>query len=726
MTSTRAAFLFVFVIVVAACTPKQRAQLSIEVHRAGLTSIELVLLTSDNQEISRCRIYPESVAGASDACPFENGTDTWSGERRMGDKALSLLVYGDVSSNSIAASATGFIGDREVVTASADAIVFSAENTVTTSLLLPDVTAVKKACSVEFSVIAGMANFQSGPALNLVPSSTGHDLLFAGTGRLTRYRFNGALEKISDCSITDVDTRSLPALCNVRSDHLVVGPMAIMSQDAKEYAAVLCEPAGMNANSALRLHLAEYSTEVSSSDSLFAQNLGDSASLASLSPLVMGNNSSSDEATTFDLLAHHAVTSTFTAPVLQTVKLSVDRAAPVERVHEFSLARPVIQCPEANPCTNRVIPPCRPDRIQVLSQGCIYCKNPNMFTNPDLACADDTETLFQRTTTTDTLECLPKAECSFEQNLGNGINKVVAPYPPLFSRAKDSNGAVSSAILTFGYPGGVGVRASGTGRTEERNTNEKVSVFQPSIINEEGKEPFVLQDLGLAGTRNIRLSRLNLADQQSRLSRPTRISSLYQDLNFPKAYALGKTSGASSPFVSFGEFYLRRNPTTNDFETVLIVSMHDLDSPAFESVIRTATITFSSSSTSNGVHGVATILLGNIDADPSDTELVVYQPEFGRQIHAFKMNGSTLEPVVGFPLALPWREVLDEPRKLSVLMSDLDKDGALEIVALDKSQLQVFSLGIDSYDPENLAWPMERRDRQNSSRFTTARDPHLD
>jgi|GEM_PF-4440487 len=724
----RASFLFMFLMIVVACTPKQRAQLSIEVHRAGLTSIELVLFTSDNQEISRCRIYPESATTASDACPFENGTDAWSGERRMGENALSLLVYGDVSSNSIAALATGFIGDRKVVTASADTIVFSAENTVTTSLLLPDVTVVKKTCSVEFSLIAGMANFQSGPALNLVPSTTGHDLLFAGMGRLTRYKFNGALDNVADCSITDVDTRSLPALCNVRSDHLVVGPMAIMSQDVKEYAALLCEPAAMNSNSGPRLHLAEYSADVSSSDSLFSQNLGNSARLAGLSPLVMGDNSISDEPEDLDLLAHYARTSTFTAPVLQTVKLSVDRVSPVERLHEFSFVRPLIQCLEANSCTNRVIPPCRQDRIQVLSQGCVYCKNPNMFTNPDLACADDTETLFQRTPTSDTLECLPKNECSFEQNLGNGINKVVAPYSPLLSRTKDASGAVSAAMLTFGYPGGVGFRVNGTGRTDERNMNAKVSVFHPSIINEEGKESFVLQDLGLMGTRNMRLSRVNLTGQQSRLSRPTRISSLYSDLNYPKAYAIGKTDGSSAPFVSFGEFYLRRNLTTNEFETVLTVTMHDLGSPAFESIegIRTATITFSNSSTSNGVHGIATILLGNIDADPSDTELVVYQPEFGRQIHAFKMKESTLEPVVGFPLALPWREALDEPRKLSVLMSDLDRDGALEIVALDKSQLQVFSLGIDSYDAENLAWPMERRDRQNSSRFTAARDPHLD
>ena len=720
----RACILFTLCAIIAACTPKQRAEINIEVHREGLTSLELLLLTADEQELTRCRVYPSSTTTAPDACPLEDGTDTWSGERRIGDAALSLLVYGDIESSSISASITGFIGNREVVSARSNPIVFSPEGTTPTRLILPDVTAVHQSCAVEFSNIAGVANFQSGPALNMIPSSTGYDLLFAGAGRLTRYQFDKASNNTSDCSIKDVNTRTLALLCNVRADQLVVGPMSVLSEEPKEYAALLCESGGMNPNAGVRVIFAEYSAQTSDSDAFISRNLGDSSRLQALSPLVMSDFPSVDDANSFDVFAHYASTSTSANPVLRAVKFTLERNAPAEELHQFRQVRPVIQCADGTSCMSRSLPTCRQGRLQVLSQGCVQCRARDSFSNPDLVCDSETETLFQRTSSSSELECLPKNQCAYEQNLDGGINRVVAPYPPLFSELADN----TTGMFTLGYSGGLGFRLSETGGTQERQVINKASIFQPSIINEEGMDSLLIQDTGLTATRNMRLTLSNLNTQQNQLSRPARISSLYQDLNYPGTYAIGKTAGDASPFAVFGEFYLRRVFETNEFETVLTVFVQDLDSSSFESQIgiRTATISFSNASPSNGVHGVATILLGNIDADPSDTELVVYQPEFGRQIHAFKMKESSLEPIEGFPLALTWREVLDEPRALSVLMSDLDKDGALEIVAADKSQLQIFSLGIDSYDRENLSWPMARRDRQNSSRFTTARDPHSD
>lgn len=715
-----------FLFFALACAPKQQAELRIEIHREGLTAIELELLTSEEQRISRCRIYPAGTANVSDGCVFEDGVDSWSGETRTADDALSLLVYGDIDTNSITAVVTGFVDGRAVVTDRVDGIVFAAEQTASTRFILPSVTETVETCRVEFSSIAGMTNFQKGPALNLVSSNTGSDLLFAGLGQLNRYRYTKASGNSSNCVVTNVDSKTLPGLCNVRADHLVVGPMSVMQNEIGEYAALVCSPSdnAPGASAGPRLHFAEYELDASDSRQLISINLGPSARLDGLSPLTMGNPTSLSPEGPFEVLAHYAATSSSAAPRLSAIRLSTSRNSPIEQIHEFESVRPAIQCVEGSPCTDRVPPLCRQGRLPVLSQGCIECRARNSFMNPDLECTGQNELLFLKDPNGNTLECLPKNECAFEQNFGNQLSNIVAPYPPLMGRI-DGNGT-DIAMLTLGYPGGAGFRRAGTSRTDERPTSSKTSVFQPVLLDEEEKDSFALQDLALSATRNLRLNLVNLGDAQAQLSRPTRIFSLLQDLNYPKAYAIGKTANEPSAFAAFGEFYLRRATGTSDFETVLTVHVRDLDPARFESTegSRTATISFSNSPLTNGVHGIATVLLGNIDADPTDTELIIFQPEFGQQIHAFKFNDSTLEPLAGFPIVLDWRSNLDEPRRLSVVLADLDKNGSIEVIAADKSQLQIFSLGIDSYDKSNLAWPMERRDRQNSSRFSSAQDPN--
>ena len=146
-----------------------------------------------------------------------------------------------------------------------------------------------------------------------------------------------------------------------------------------------------------------------------------------------------------------------------------------------------------------------------------------------------------------------------------------------------------------------------------------------------------------------------------------------------------RITGANAAAIAVGDVGLDPGPeaVVGIDKTVEIVNLDDLLAPVRSFVVDPAAT------------NVMSVLLANIDARPG-AEILSFVPSTGR-IYANSSDGSA---VPGWPL-----EVGESGVENRILISDLDRDGTLEIVDLGHTRVSVVSLGAGTYDQRATPWP---------------------
>lgn len=712
-----------FAIAFAACTPKQSLTVEIQINRSDLTELEVVIDDSGGKELTRCRIYADLNSAPEDACPFEDAdaNQFWSGESRPEADPLRFLIYGDLDSVAVSIVVAGYKQGSRVTTASVTAAEFLAESPKSVKIILKAAIEIETFCETDFTTISGTMQGQSNIAMSLLKTESGYDIIYAGTPDLVRFRYNRQSSSESSC-IEEVGKKRI-GNCAVSPEHLLVGEF--FGSDI-EKVALICPPTmpgGMGGINPTPLRLRIF--DPSSAEDEERKDFPSSIKHLQISPLVLVPQVSENKIE-YEPTVLYAETASAAAPTLSILR-GLKTSTAVTRTHTFQDLSPVVRCQKGQPCNGSNPERCNGNEfVPVLENGCVSCRPANEF--DEIPACLEREFLYKQQGSNERLSCLPKSNCLFDAHLSAQLGPISAPFPPLSFAPKDINGQTREGLVIAGYAGGIAYRLTGRGGFQERAIQpSRASLFQPVSITKDGESPVIVADFGTTLKKDLILKIVRLLPDVEQKDILLDLNESSPSQASRRAYAVGTNTSSSSKYVVFGDFYLSR-VEGEQFQTNLELHRVFLDAEAVGPGQNMATqamqFVFPADSPSNGVRGMASVRLGDLDGDPSDTEILVYQPEYGAQIHGFKIVSGEMVSLPGFPIKLENREALSDPRSLSVILADLDSDGRIEIIASDTTKLRIFSLGIGSYNPDNLSWPMERRDRRNSGNYTSARDPN--
>ena len=709
------------------CTSKASLTVEIEVRRSDLTELELVLQKPDGAEVTRCRIYADADTPSSDRCPFENADSQkqWNGEERIQER-LNFLVYGDLDVTSVKATVAGFKDGRQMVAASGSAD-FLSESPQTLLLELPGISEVAKSCAKPFDFVSGTSQGTNSFGLSIMKTDEGHDLVYARGPNVHRYRYVKTSSSSENCvsEIKKIDIGK----CSMRPQHMVVGPFL---DGESELVGLICEAAlsgGMNGVPLpTRLKLVDFAAN-EPRQKLFQGSLRSEQ----LSPLTLVSRlpRSANSDRTYELFVAAVQTATHAPPQISMLRALPNRNVLMEH-SRLTQVNPVMNCgPNNVPCREvdiAALPACQADEILISEAGCVRCRRAQDF-NPMNRCTDD-EIYYKELGLTQELTCIPRSECLYEQYLGllPGSNRFSAPYAPVGFIRTENMQKPQSGMLLAGYPGGFAFFNSDGEWVEQLTRNREPSLFQPVSLSTDGHPALLAFDYGVDKQFNLSFASVELSMDpevvSTQVSVPMPSNTLRGALEV-RSYAIGSDDDKASNFAIFGGFSL---DSTDGGDAVTTLSLRKINLGTTQSGKRevsyeSMSTTFSVDSLTTGIRGTASIRIADFDGDPRDTEILVYQPEYGSQLHGYKIIAGELVPLRGFPIPLEGREALPEERPLVVILADLDSDGQLEIIAGDVTMLRVYSLGVDSYNSEKLYWPMERLDPQNSGAYDSNSAP---
>lgn len=247
---------------------------------------------------------------------------------------------------------------------------------------------------------------------------------------------------------------------------------------------------------------------------------------------------------------------------------------------------------------------------------------------------------------------------NLHQSLSLRISTNTPPYGPVVTTDVDRH----QALLIAGNRTGGLIRYD---RGTLLSSSLSSSTLSPSTVNREGRAR-LLQTRDTQGKTNLLIAPFPMGMNEL-IPLPVRIT------------------GANAAAIAVGDVGLDPGPeaVVGIDKTVEIVNLDDVMAPVRSFVVDPAAT------------NVMSVLLANIDARPG-AEILSFVPSTGR-IYANSSDGSA---VPGWPL-----QVGESGVENRILISDLDGDGAIDIVDLGHTRVSVVSLGSGTYDQSATPWP---------------------
>jgi len=741
-------------LALAACSPQPALRLNIEIHRSDLTSIEVVRKTIGSEASSvSCRIYRSDNPDApADACEFEDGVDTWNGEKRDETTPLSFIWYGEAATK-LEITIAGYVDGKMVAreTKGTDGTVTLGDgdgDLHSVSFVMMRQTEIHRACEYSFPAVAAADDaLAENTALSLVKNSNGgFDVVTAVNGTLRVHSYSRSASD-DDClsevgSIQPTYEREIPQAgstppmfetvnikCFVRPDQLVVGNM---NDTPEEEILGLCQPQRIvgNPNQPIQRNFppVAFIANADMSDLFYSEAGPQGIAGDNVSPFVLGPSPAMPSR--FRMYALNARTSSAANPFLELRSLAYGSNTQngdyrLEAMHRFTETKPVFECPAMRPLCTSAPPACGDANtdVAIIENGCWRCdKRANYLeprTNPVQCNGNQVPVKKSSGNQNQTWKCIPKSQCLWGDNFIMDNNQIFqrglsASYPPL---PYEENG--EQKLVIAGYPRGLAYWSKSKGMTDNQINGKSESLRSPVLVRKDNVD-YLLEDELVSDSGSIMRGRINkkvLSDL-----------SIVGDATFPAtknilaarqlSYAVGTST---STFVLAGDSFVRN---TNE-QSAASIHLDEID-------------LFNVSDMppgTNGDHllkhrrtydeyegapdsGPMSIRLADIDTNEG-VDIIAFHPKDNR-IFAFRTDDNGLEPklVTDFPL-----EISDREGDLLVLLADLDRDGRIEFVVLDQQKLRIYSLGLNSYKADNMPWPMARRDRQNRAYYTSSSDP---